>query len=61
MYKKYLKFIKKELHKNYNVMSMCNTYVDSTQYDDDLKSRLKEKMKNIYDRCVYNYQEDHED
>lgn len=44
-----------EMYKNYNIMTLCNAYVDSMSHDDDMKQRLKEKLKDLYTRCVYDY------
>lgn len=44
-----------EVYKNYNIMNLCNLYVDNLNYDDDTKQKLKSKLKQIHDQCVHNH------
>lgn len=44
-----------EMYKNYNIMNLCNSYVDSMPHDDELKQKLKIKLKELYTQCAYNY------
>jgi len=44
-----------EMYKNYNIMTLCNTYIDSLGHDDEMKQRLKNKLKDLYTQCAYNY------
>jgi len=43
-----------EVYKNYNIMNLCNMYVDNLKYDDETKQSLKLKLKQIHDLCAYN-------
>jgi len=43
------------MYKNYNIMNLCNTYIDNLSHDDEMKQRLKTKLKDLYTQCVYNY------
>jgi DNA repair exonuclease SbcCD nuclease subunit len=44
-----------EMYKNYNIMNLCNAYVDSMNHDDSMKLRLKEKLQQLYILCTHNY------
>jgi DNA repair exonuclease SbcCD nuclease subunit len=44
-----------EMYKNYNIMTLCNVYVDNITADDELKQKLKQKLKQLYTQCAYNY------
>ena len=44
-----------EIYKNYNVMNLCNMYVDNLKYDEDVKQKLKNKLKQLHDLCAYNH------
>ena len=43
-----------EMYKNYNILNLCNVYVDGLGGDDETKSKLKEKLKTLYNQCAYN-------
>ena len=47
-----------EMYKNYNILNLCNMYIDSMKQDDDLTIRLKSKLKQLYTQCAYNYDTD---
>jgi len=44
-----------EMYKNYNIMTLCNSYVEGMGYDDEMKQRLKARLKDLYTQCAYNY------
>lgn len=44
-----------EIYKDYNLMNLCNLYVDSIQEDEGLKQKLKDKLKQLYIQVAYNY------
>ena len=44
-----------EMYKNYNIMNLCNTYIEGLGYDDEMKQKLKDKLKDLYTQCAYNY------
>ena len=44
-----------DLYKNYNILHLCNVYIDNTEYDIETKKAIKEKIKAIHDQCAYNY------
>jgi len=43
------------MYKNYSIMSLCDTYVDNLGYDNEMKQKLKDKLKDLYTQCAYNY------
>ena len=43
-----------EMYKNYNILNLCNMYVDGLNDDDETKGKLKEKLKILYTQCAYN-------
>ena len=44
-----------EIYKNYNVLNLCNSYVDNLNYDDETKQKLKNKLKQLHDLCAYSH------
>jgi hydroxymethylpyrimidine/phosphomethylpyrimidine kinase len=44
-----------DLYKNYNILHLCNLYVDGTHYDDEMKQKLKLRLKQLHDKSAYNY------
>lgn len=44
-----------DLYKNYNILHLCNTFVDGLQHDDETRKRVKISLKNLHDKCAYNY------
>ena len=44
-----------DLYKNYNIMHLCNLYIDGLGHDDEMKQKLKSRLKVIHDTCAYNY------
>jgi ferritin len=44
-----------EMYKNYNILNLCNMYVDGLGNDEDTKQKLKAKLKQLYTQCAYNY------
>ena len=47
-----------EMYKNYNILNLCNMYIDGIKQDEDLALRLKSKLKQLYTQCAYNYDTD---
>ena len=47
-----------EMYKNYNILNLCNMYVDGMKQDEDLALKLKSKLKQLYTQCAYNYDTD---
>ena len=47
-----------EMYKNYNILNLCNMYVDGMKHDDELSLKLKGKLKQLYTQCAYNYDTD---
>ena len=43
-----------EMYKNYNILNLCNTYVEGLGSDEETKAKLKEKLKILYNQCAYN-------
>ena len=43
-----------DMYKNYNILNLCNVYVDGLGDDEETKNRLKEKLKILYNQCAYN-------
>lgn len=39
-------------------MNLCNMYVEGIQEDDELKQKLKDKLKQLYTQAAYNYETD---
>lgn len=44
-----------DLYKNYNILHLCNMYIDGTTHDSETKDAIKEKIKALHDQCAYNY------
>lgn len=44
-----------DMYKNYNIMHLCNMYIDGLGHDEIMKQKLKSRLKEIHDRCAYNY------
>ena len=44
-----------DLYKNYNILHLCNLYVDGTGHDDEMKQKLKQRLKQLHDKSAYNY------
>ena len=44
-----------DMYKNYNILNLCNMYVDGLNEDEDVKEKLKKKLKQLYTQCAYNY------
>ncbi len=44
-----------EMQKNYSVIGLCDKYIDSSSYDNKLKKKIKEKLQNLHNLCVNNY------
>ena len=47
-----------EMYKNYNILNLCNMYVDGMKHDEELSLKLKSKLKQLYTQCAYNYDTD---
>jgi len=43
-----------EMYKNYNILNLCNVYVDGLTDDEETKNKLKQKLKMLYNQCAYN-------
>ena len=44
-----------DLYKNYNILHLCNLYVDGLSHDDEMKQQIKTRLKQLHDQCAYNY------
>lgn len=44
-----------EMQKSYSVMGLCEKYVDSSTFDKKLKGEIKDKLNQLYNSCVNNY------
>ena len=44
-----------DLYKNYNILHLCNIYIDGMSKDEETKQLIKGKIKNLHDLCAYNY------
>ena len=47
-----------DLYKNYNILHLCNTYVDNLSHDDSTKEEIKARLRKLHDFCAYNYEID---
>ena len=47
-----------EMYKNYNILNLCNMYVDGIGGDDEMKQKVKAKLQQLYTLCAYNYDTD---
>jgi DNA repair exonuclease SbcCD nuclease subunit len=47
-----------DLYKNYNILHLCNMYIDGLGHDDETKAQIKDKIKKLHDLCAYNYDSD---
>lgn len=47
-----------DLYKNYNILHLCNVYVDSLSHDENTKNSIKERLKKLHDFHAYNNQTD---
>lgn len=47
-----------DLYKNYNILHLCNMYIDGLNHDDETKIQIKDKIKKLHDVCAYNYDSD---
>lgn len=47
-----------DLYKNYNILHLCNMYIDGLGHDDETKLQIKDKIKKLHDLCAYNYDGD---
>jgi DNA repair exonuclease SbcCD nuclease subunit len=43
-----------DLQENYDIMSLCKKYVNDTNYDQETKDKIKNKLKKLYQDCLYN-------
>jgi DNA repair exonuclease SbcCD nuclease subunit len=44
-----------EMYKQYDIMKLCDVYVDGMQIDTEVKERIKNKIRIVYDKCANNY------
>jgi hypothetical protein len=47
-----------DLYKNYNILHLCNIYVDSLSHDENTKTQIKDRLKKLHDFHAYNNQTD---
>mgnify|MGYP000058694744 CR=1 FL=1 len=47
-----------DLYKNYNILHLCNMYIDGLAHDDDTKNLIKAGIKKLHDDCAYNYNQE---
>lgn len=47
--------VDEDIYKNYNILNLCSSYVDNLKYDETLKQKLKDRLKELHDSCVSNY------
>lgn len=47
-----------DLYKNYNILHLCNMYIEGTSHDDETKNLIKHKIKQLHDQCAYNYDQE---
>ena len=47
-----------EMYKNYNILNLCNMYVDSMSHEDELTLKLKNKLKQLYVQQAHDYDTD---
>lgn len=47
-----------DLYKNYNILHLCNIYVDSLTHDENTKNQIKDRLKKLHDFHAYNNQTD---
>lgn len=47
-----------DLYKNYNILHLCNIYVDSLSHDENTKNQIKDRLKKLHDFHAYNNQTD---
>ena len=43
-------------YKNYNIQHLFRTYVDGLPHDDEMKQKIHQRLKDLHDQCVYNYE-----
>ena len=44
-----------EMYKQYDIMKLCDVYIDGMQMDAEVKERIKNKVRIVYDKCANNY------
>lgn len=44
--------------KSYNIEHLLGAYVDGLSLDDEMKQKVKNELKQVYDKCTNNYQEE---
>ena len=47
-----------DLYKNYNILHLCNMYVDNLGHSSDVKDQIKARLRKLHDFCAYNYEID---
>lgn len=45
-----------DLYKNYNILHLCNMYVDNLGHNEEVKNQIKARLKKLHDFCAYNYE-----
>ena len=43
------------LYKEFDIMNLCEKYIDGMGHDTDMKEKLKKKINNLYTECEYKY------
>jgi DNA repair exonuclease SbcCD nuclease subunit len=43
------------IYKQFDIMTLCSKYIKSTGFEEDLKGKLLNKVKKLYDSCAYQY------
>lgn len=44
-----------DMYKNYNILHLCNMYIDGMGTDEEMKQKLKSRLKQIHDNVAYSY------
>jgi len=44
-----------EMYKNYNILNLCNMYVEGIGGDEETKQKVRDKLQQLYTKCAYNY------
>jgi hypothetical protein len=44
--------------KSYNILHLFDSYVDALSHDKEMKQKIKEELKNVYNKVVNNYDVD---
>ena len=44
-----------EMYKQYDILKLCDMYVDGMHLDEEVKQRIKNKVRLTYDKCASDY------